>query len=67
LILRLDDKLRQSVDNDNRPYRVSASFGLAHYDPARHASPDQLIAEADHRMYEVKRVRKTDQDSIYAH
>ena len=36
----------------------SASFGFAHFEPARHMLPEDLIAEADLRMYEAKRARR---------
>ncbi len=38
-----------------RPYQLSLSVGIAHYDPQCPSSLDKLIAQADTSMYEDKR------------
>jgi diguanylate cyclase (GGDEF)-like protein/PAS domain S-box-containing protein len=57
LIARIEQRLAQSAMDDGGPDRLSASFGVAVYDPDRHSTPDDLIAEADQRMYEAKSSR----------
>lgn len=54
LVERIESHLERVVADEKKPYPLSASFGLAIYDAARHATPEDLIAEADHRMYEAK-------------
>jgi diguanylate cyclase (GGDEF)-like protein/PAS domain S-box-containing protein len=54
LIARIEQRLAQVAADEGRPYRLSASFGVAVYDPTRHTTPEDLIAEADQRMYEAK-------------
>lgn len=58
LIERIEQRLAQSTYDKDRRYRVSASFGMAHYDPQRHTTPEELIDESDQRMYEVKHARQ---------
>lgn len=45
--------------NDQRsvPWKLSVSLGFARYDPGAPQSLDELIGEADQRMYEAKRRR----------
>lgn len=55
-------RLQQAVDAHNhdsqRGYEIRFSVGDVAYAPARHASIDALLAEADARMYERKRERQ---------
>jgi diguanylate cyclase (GGDEF)-like protein len=44
-----------------RPWRISVSVGVSHYDPATPQPLEQLLAEADQQMYERKRMRKASQ------
>lgn len=55
LIARIEQQLARLSGDEEHPYQLSASFGVTVFDPARHGSPEGLIAEADHRMYEAKR------------
>jgi len=55
LIERLGKTLEAFREKEERPYRLSLSVGYAEYDPNRPLSLDQLLAEADYRMYEQKR------------
>lgn len=54
-----DLRLHASLDFANRlpgrVYPLSMSVGVATFDPDRPISADDLIAEADRRMYEHKR------------
>ncbi|GIW79966.1 MAG: hypothetical protein KatS3mg105_1773 [Gemmatales bacterium] len=58
----ISKRLRQKIDEYNaetdRPFRLSISWGAVRYCPERHASLDELVAEADQKMYEQKRRRK---------
>ncbi|MGD0677125.1 MAG: EAL domain-containing protein [Polyangiaceae bacterium] len=58
----LRQRLRAAVDEFNaaceRPYRVSLSIGLSTCEGGHIASLDELVAQADKRMYEDKRVRR---------
>ena len=40
-----------------RPYDIALSLGTARFDPFARVSLDELLAEADARLYEVKRLR----------
>lgn len=42
-----------------KPYTISASVGLVEYTPAKHASIDTLIDEADKKMYAAKQSHYT--------
>jgi len=52
-------RLHNILDNYNRPegrkYQLSLSIGIAHYDPEKPSSLDELMAQADTLMYEGKR------------
>ena len=45
----------------DRPYKLSTSLGIAHFDPSHPRSIDELLAEADTLMYEQKS-QKSDED-----
>jgi len=53
-------QLRISAHNASasRPYALSLSRGVAHYDPHRPVPLDKLISRADSAMYAKKRHRK---------
>ncbi len=57
----VQDRLRQSLTEQNaaaeRPFTLSLSEGWALYDPDNPRTIDELLAEADARMYEHKRAR----------
>jgi diguanylate cyclase (GGDEF)-like protein len=57
LIERIEQRLKQSTEDKDRPYQVSASFGMALYDPLRHLTPESLVDDADRSMYETKHAR----------
>jgi len=58
----LEARLKKAVDEFNknlsRPYQLSFSIGRVEYDSILHATPDDLIAEADFTMYQNKRMFK---------
>ncbi len=52
------DRLRKNLTRhnatENRRYTLSLSFGAACYDPGKHRSIEELLADADTRMYAQK-------------
>jgi len=54
---RLHRNVNALNDTAQRPYRVSLSVGVSAWDPAKPRSVEELLAEADARMYEAKRSR----------
>jgi len=59
LICRIERRLEQMTVIERRPYQLSASFGVARYDPDRHATPEDLVRDADNRMYAAKHLKRT--------
>jgi diguanylate cyclase (GGDEF)-like protein len=55
-------RLHNTLDDYNRPggrnYQLSLSIGVAHYDPEKPSSLDELMAQADELMYEEKRKKQ---------
>ncbi|MCC6237908.1 MAG: GGDEF domain-containing protein [Dehalococcoidia bacterium] len=55
------ERLRQGVekldvrDDEGKRLTITASFGVAEYDPLKHEGPEPLIAAADEALYEAKR------------
>jgi two-component system cell cycle response regulator len=56
---RIQNKLDQRNQQSDRLYELSASMGIAVYEPGRLCSIDELIAEADKLMYERKKAKKS--------
>ncbi|MGD0678078.1 MAG: diguanylate cyclase [Polyangiaceae bacterium] len=54
---RLQWRVQATNDLLQRPYRLSLSVGVSTWDPAKPRSMNELLAEADARMYEAKRHR----------
>jgi diguanylate cyclase (GGDEF)-like protein len=54
---RLEESLRRFNAGEGR-YSLSLSIGAARFDPGRPATVEQLIAEADQKMYGEKRKRQ---------
>jgi two-component system cell cycle response regulator len=52
---RLQDQIDKHNSQENRRYRLSISMGCSCYDPENPCSIDDLMAQADKRMYEQKR------------
>jgi diguanylate cyclase (GGDEF)-like protein len=59
MINRLQESLNAFNTASNLTYKLSASVGIAHYDPEHPCSIDELVAKADKKMYEMKRHRQT--------
>lgn len=59
----INNKLQNSLNIHNkemkRDYTLSVSMGFAHFDPKRPSSTDQLLAQADARMYEDKQRQRS--------
>ena len=55
---RIEDRLAAISAEENKPFRMGISYGLTTYDPVRHPTPDDLIAEADTLMYKAKQKKK---------
>lgn len=62
----LFDRLQLKLDELNaagdRPYKLSLSAGIVHYDPDNPCGTDELLDKADRMMYERKRLRKKSRD-----
>lgn len=58
LVSRIEARLVEIGGRESKPYPIGISYGLAAFDPVRHAKTDDLIAEADALMYAVKQERK---------
>ncbi len=59
LIQRLQNNIDSHNNRDNREYVLSISIGCAYYDPAVSCSIDELMKQADKRMYENKQNKKS--------
>ena len=55
---RIEDRLAAISAEENKPFQMGISYGLTTYDPVRHPTPDDLIAEADALMYKAKQNKK---------
>lgn len=58
LLTRIENNLSAVETQQLKPFPINISYGLAAYDPVLHATPDDLIAEADALMYIAKQKRK---------
>ncbi len=56
---RLVKRLAEYNSRHDGSFRLSVSMGLAIFDPATPVTVDELIREADARMYEEKQAKKT--------
>jgi diguanylate cyclase (GGDEF)-like protein/PAS domain S-box-containing protein len=57
LINRIQSFLEKGNQQGDRPYQLSLSLGIAHYDPEVPFTVSELIAQADGRMYLQKQER----------
>lgn len=56
---RLDlDNIHTAEQGDRRPFRLSLSFGVVTFDPEFPATIEDILVQADRRMYEAKRSKK---------
>ncbi len=58
LCARLNQNLEYFNGRQERPYTLSLCLGIVRYDPDRPTSIEELIAEADKRMYEEKNLKR---------
>jgi two-component system cell cycle response regulator len=58
MINRLNFKLREACESQDPHLPLSLSSGYAHYDPEHPKSIEDVLGEADSRMYEKKEGRK---------
>jgi len=58
IVSRLHQNFKTHNETGNTRFKLSASLGIAHYDPEHPSSIDSLLAEADMYMYEEKRRKK---------
>jgi diguanylate cyclase (GGDEF)-like protein/PAS domain S-box-containing protein len=56
---RLQEKIALVNAQRNRPYDLSISIGVAHYDPDEACTIEELMGRADRVMYEEKRKKRT--------
>lgn len=54
VLKRVDDTVRRANQMPGREFVLSVSAGVAMFDPERPQTLDELIAEADRRMYQAK-------------
>jgi diguanylate cyclase (GGDEF)-like protein len=56
---RMQDRIDVYNGRENRQYMLSLSVGYSQYDPDNPCSIDDLMAQADKRMYEQKRGKRS--------
>ncbi len=60
LVERIEQGLVNLKDEAGPQLDISASFGLAVYDPSRHDTAEELLAEADATMYKAKKNKQSE-------
>ncbi|MGE5892684.1 MAG: diguanylate cyclase [bacterium] len=50
----LEENLRQHNEGSEKPYSLSVSMGMSHFDPEHPSSLEELLARADELMYKDK-------------
>lgn len=55
---RIAERISKHNQTADRPYDLSVSVGVALHDPKRPTTLDELLADADARMYEEKRAKR---------
>ncbi len=58
LLSRLDERLAAHNARAGRPFALSIGRGVSRFDPDKPKNLQQLLDEADQRLYEDKRARK---------
>ena len=59
LIQRLQNNFGRHNAKSDKPYELSISTGISHYDPVSLCSIDELLVQADKEMYEQKKLKRT--------
>lgn len=57
IVERLEKYLKLYYSKKNRGYRLTISIGIAHYDPNKPCSIEELLSKADKLMYEQKKLK----------
>lgn len=55
---RLEENLNQLNSDNNREYNIAISVGIAHYDPEKPCSINELLERGDHLMYQNKKAKE---------
>jgi len=58
LLARLDQRVRTMNERPNRPFVLAFSTGVSRFDPGTPETLEELLSQADRRMYREKRRRK---------
>lgn len=58
LVARINARLVEIGKKAAKPFPLSVSAGAVVFDPERHASPEELVSEADNLMYRSKQGKK---------
>jgi diguanylate cyclase (GGDEF)-like protein/PAS domain S-box-containing protein len=58
IVERLQAHLANLNAQSNRPYTLSLSYGMAHFDPTGSTSLEEVVRQADQAMYEQKRSKR---------
>lgn len=61
---RLQDTLKNYSDNSGKPYPIEMSIGITEFKCSFTSDVYELLDEADTKLYEEKRARKTGRDSV---
>lgn len=67
LAMRLQENFDASNALRNRPYNLSVSVGIAHFDDEQNHSIEELMAQADRAMYEDKRQKRSRNNNFTPH
>jgi len=59
IVRRVEDAVRRANEAPGREFALSLSAGVALFDPERPQTLDELIGEADRRMYQAKNSERT--------
>lgn len=54
IIVRLEQALQEQNSKMTNQYKLSASIGVAYYDPQKPQTIDKLLTDADSMMYKQK-------------
>jgi diguanylate cyclase (GGDEF)-like protein len=65
VVSRLRHELRERNASDGYPYTLSFSIGVAHFDPMRPPTIEELLSTADAMLYEAKK-GKRDREPVAA-
>jgi diguanylate cyclase (GGDEF)-like protein len=55
---RIQAALKRCKQQGDWPYQLTLSLGIAHYDPDAPCTVNEMIAQADGRMYQQKKEKK---------